>query len=142
MGYFRAEVINNLIVDFNQIILMNGIDIQEKRCLLPFDSDKNSPDFYKFTPKKFIHIEYDKSYRDRVTLSDIFINGKHLDISSIKHDPFKKEWIDTLWNHFNYFYRPPNSPRELLKVMNTTSNYLEYFQDCRKRLFQSNKKDL
>ncbi|MBT3785670.1 hypothetical protein HOF92_11890 [bacterium] len=137
-AYFRTDVIETFNEDIQSVFIENGINHFKERCFKPRRFKALAP---TMTEEEFSHFlgfdsdpKLDLPYRERIDPGTVYVSGKSLHLHKAKQ-PFKKEWLHAIWDHFAAFHNPPASKRELIKRMDEGHPLKDLLVGCRGDLY-------
>ncbi len=139
-AYYHEEVFGTLLENVKNILIQNMFDFGRNSCV---DSERFYTRLYNESPRNFLAYSYglnlDIPLESEITNSFVFVKGKSVDYRPVAHE--MQPVLKALWNHFDFYFHPPHSLRELLGHMNSQESVLSFISPCRKRFLESRKNE-
>ncbi|PCJ16362.1 MAG: hypothetical protein COB02_16500 [Candidatus Cloacimonadota bacterium] len=141
-GYFIGQIIETMFADIGDIYLFNGINIYQSKFFAGRNIKKKATEL---SLEEFIKLlipkrRAKKLYRDRIEVGYVWVKGKEIELKGSSKDPFKKEWFQAIWDHFEYFYNPPTNIQELTQHLAKDFPLKEKLIEYRKKLHEEQNK--
>ncbi len=134
-GYYRAELIEFLSNEMNNILMVNGYNKFKKTCFLTGPLRvmlHEGTTLEEFT--KILAFDEGDFYRKTIGPRFIFVRGKDLDLSSVPQGMIK-ETHDLFWAYHQDFYGFPMNKKEMVRRMNESSEHRDEIKACRVKFF-------
>lgn len=137
-GYYRAELIESLSGEINNLLMYNGYNKFKKSCFLTGPLRKmlaenvTLEDFQKL----IVPQGEDEFFRKKIGPRFIFVRGKDLDLGSVPQTMIR-ETHDLFWAYHQDFYGFPINRKDLVNRMNVNSLYKNDLAACRAKLWST-----
>ncbi len=134
-GYYRAELIEYLSNEMNNLLMINGYNKFKKTCFLtgPLRVMLHEGTTLEEFTKMQVFDEGD-FFRKSIGPRFIFVRGKDIDLSSAPQEMIK-ETHDLFWAYHQDFYNFPMNRKEMVKRMNDRSEHRDEIIACRTKIF-------
>jgi len=137
-SYFRTDIIETFHQDIDSILLQNGLNHYKKRCFQPRRLKAMAPQMSLEEFSHFLVMPEDQQamvpYRDRIDPRVVYVAGKDLALHKAS-EPFRKEWLQALWDHFSTFHNPPSTKAELVEKIDQSHPLKELLVECRREMW-------
>ncbi len=138
-GYYRAELIEFLSGQMNDLLMTNGYNKFKKSCFLTAPLRKmlaenvSLEDFQKL----FVPAGEDEFFRKKIGPRFIFVRGKDLDLGSVPQG-MVRQTHDLFWAYHQEFYGFPMNRKDLVSRMNAEGSFMKDLSACRTKIWEAN----